>query len=241
MSDGYFSQFEKDFWPKKTAPSGYAWPKLGTPGPWSGGSYPALATPKAGPGGSYPDLKSPGPWEGSDYGKETYWPKKSGPSSYKWKELEPQKKWPGMQLPSMRTDDHWGEFPFRVEIEGLSVGAFTKVDGLNINVEQIEYAHGDDLTPKKRAGRIKVDNVKLSKGYINTADLYNWCDEAMKGDPKRKSVSVILLSDDHATELCRYNLFDCWPCKWSGFRLDAKGNGALVEEIEFVVESMKRG
>ncbi len=163
-----------------------------------------------------------------------------GKGEYSWPEMPTQKAWPGSQLPSTHPTDHWGDFNFRVEIEGVEAGAFTKVEGLNISIEPIEYQHSDDLTPRKRMGKIKVDNVKLVKGYVNTPALFEWCEEALKGDVSRKSMSIILLADDARTEVCRYNLFECWPCKWTSFRLDGQGRGAVVEEIEIVVEQLER-
>jgi phage tail-like protein len=189
---------------------GGSYPDLPAPGPWEGGSWPQLAQSAAPEGSSYPELSQSGPGEGSSY-------------------------------PSARSNtDHHGDWGFIVEIEGMEVGAFSKVEGLTVEVESIEYQHSDDITPRKRMGKIKVDNVKLVKGYVMTGDLFKWCEEAMKGDASRKSISIILLDDSRGGEAARYNLFDCWPCKWSGFKLDAKGNAALVEEIEFVVESMER-
>jgi len=195
--------------PKKQPFAAYSWPKLEKAGPGEASSYPALD--KAGPGeaSSYPQLS-----------KDTSSP-------------------PGGVGADHRTFDHVGLFGFRIEIEGLSVGAFTKVEGLTVSVETIEYQHSNDITPRKRMGRVKVENVKLIKGYLSTPDLYEWCLSAMKGDIERRAVSIILLDDDRSREPIRYNLFECWPCKWSGFRLDASNTGALVEEIELVVEELE--
>lgn len=136
--------------------------------------------------------------------------------------------------------DYAGDWAFRVEIEGEAVARFTKVEGLTVNVDVIEYQHSDDIVPRKRMGRIKVDNVRLVKGYVADDMLFKWCEDCMKGDISRKSLSIVLLADDHGSELARYNVFEAWPVKWSGFKLDGKGQGALVEEIELAVEEIKR-
>jgi phage tail-like protein len=209
--------------PKKQAFAPYTWPKLEKAGPGEAGSYPALQKPGPAEASSYPKLIKPGPGEKSSYPqlkKDT-----SSPS--------------GGATPTERKFDHVGLFGFRVEIEGLNVGAFTKVEGLNVSIESIEYQHSNDITPRKRMGRIKVDNVKLIKGYRSSPDLYEWCLSAMDGDIKRRAISIILLDDARSKEPIRYNLFECWPCKWSGFRLDAGTSSALVEEIELVVEELE--
>ncbi len=91
-----------------------------------------------------------------------------------------------------------------------------------------------------RPGRPKIGNLKLVKGYVNTDTLWCWCQDIIDGKVKRKSGSVVLLSDS-GEEVTRYNFFDAWPTRWSGFRLNGKGSDALVEELELVVERIERG
>ena len=217
----------------------YDWPDLPTPGAWDASSYPQLAKPGPGAAGAYPSVPGPAAQPSSMFPQLTGpapWPSSSFP------ELPGPTKFPGSEYPMTRTWlDHAGDFGFVVSIEGMEVGAFTKVEGLTVQVEPIEYQHSDDITPRKRMGRIKVENVRLVKGYVATDVLYKWCEDAMKGDVSRKSMSIVLLGDDRASEVARYNLFEVWPTKWSGFKLDGKGQGALVEEIELVVEQIERG
>lgn len=226
-----------DAFPAKEPFKKYDWPEMPKPKAGAPSKYPELPATGSSPGSAYPNLQQPGSGEGSSY------PDVQANSAYpasNYPTVPVQNKMPGNQIPSMRKTDHYGDFAFRVEIEGMAIGAFSKVEGLNVSIEPIEYQHSDDITPRKRFGRIKIDNVRLIKGYVNTADLFDWCESAMKGDISRKSVSIILMDVDHSKELCRYNLFDCWPCKWSSFKLDGMGRGALVEEVELVVEQVER-
>ncbi len=231
-----WKQLYMSAFPQKAPFRPYDYPELKKPGPGDASQYPNLKKPGPGDASQYPQLKSPAMGDSGSY------PNLPGPGKgeYNWPETPAQKGFPGSQLPSSHPTDHWGDFNFRVEIEGVDAGAFAKVEGLNVSIEPIEYQHSDDLTPRKRMGKIKVDNVKLVKGYINTPALFEWCEEALEGDVSRKSMSIVLLADDGRTEVCRYNLFECWPCKWGSFRLDGKGQGAMVEEIEIVVEQIER-
>jgi len=211
--------------PKKKPFKKYTWPEL--PGP------------KAGAAGNFPQIKKPGPGEGGSYPDLP--PKKAtGSEGYPVYGQQGVGAPPASDFPKDRGFDHIGDFGFRVEIGGMYVGGFTKVEGLNAQVEVVEYQHGNDITPRKRMGRIKVDNVRLIKGYINDPYLYKWCESAMRGDIQRQSMSIILLDDSRVGEIARYNLFEVWPTKWSSFKLDAMGRGALVEEIELVVERLDR-
>ena len=138
-----------------------------------------------------------------------------------------------------RSQEHVGAFNFRVEIEGLIVGGFRNVEGLQLKIDPIVYHRSKTRNPLKRPGRPEVGNLRLIKGYVNSDVLWRWCEQIMKGKIIRKSGSIILLNDS-GHEQCRYDFFNAWPTQWSGFKLDGKGTDVLVEELELVVEVLKR-
>jgi phage tail-like protein len=139
-----------------------------------------------------------------------------------------------------RTHDHQGGFRFRVELGGVAAGAFTAVDGLQGSVEVIEYQGGMDMYPRQIPGRPKVNPVVLKKGYISTNALWDWMRQNMEGQIQFENISLVLLDDDGESELLRYDLYETWPSRWSGFQLDAQSSTALLEEIELQVRSVKR-
>lgn len=138
-----------------------------------------------------------------------------------------------------RKHDHIGQFNFRIEIDGVTQAAFKACEGLDSETEIIEYQDGDDITLRKRPGRTKYSNIKLKRGYVSTEELWLWRKKVMDGKVDRKSGSVVLLNDN-GQEIMRYNFFEAWPCKWTGFSLDGKGTDVAVEELEFVVERWER-
>lgn len=138
-----------------------------------------------------------------------------------------------------RVHDHIGQFNFKIEIDGVTQGAFKAAEGLDSETEIIEYQDGDDLILRKRPGRTKYSNITLKRGYISTDELWLWRKKVMDGKVERKSGSIILCNDN-GQEVMRYNFFEAWPCKWKGFSLDGKGTDTAVEEIEFVVERWDR-
>ena len=143
-------------------------------------------------------------------------------------------------MPNRRNFDHVGNFNFKVEIEGVTTGAFRNVEGLDSETEIVEYQDGDDLILRKRPGRTKYANITLKRGYINNTELWEWRKAVIEGKVQRKSGSIILCADD-GTEIMRYNFFEAWPSKWKGFTLDGKGTDVNVEELELVVEKLERG
>ena len=143
-------------------------------------------------------------------------------------------------MPNRRGHDHIGQFNFKVEIEGVTVGAFRNVEGLDSETEVVEYQDGDDIILRKRPGRTKYSNIVFKRGYVNTDELWQWRKRVIDGVVERKSGSVILCADD-GSEIMRYNFFEGWPCKWKGFSLDGKGNDVTVEEVVLAVEKIERG
>jgi phage tail-like protein len=143
-------------------------------------------------------------------------------------------------MPNRRPHDHIGQFNFKVEIEGVTQGAFKNVEGLDSETEIIEYQDGDDIILRKRPGRTKYQNITLKRGYVNTDELWQWRKKVIEGKVERKSGSVILCGDD-GSEIMRYNFFEAWPAKWKGFSLDGKGNDVNVEEVELAVEKIEKG
>lgn len=142
-----------------------------------------------------------------------------------------------------RTFDPHGDFAFHVEIEGIGAGSFAKFDGIDVEVDQIEYMDSLDPHPHKRPGIYRFGNLKLTKGVIDNKALWNWCQEVMAGKTPRKNGTIHVLSDTHDknSPQISYNFFAAWPCKWSGLRLDGKGTATLVEEIELAIDYVERG
>lgn len=143
-------------------------------------------------------------------------------------------------MPNRRAFDHIGNFNFKIEIEGVTTGAFRNVEGLDSETEVIEYQDGDDLILRKRPGRTKYSNITLKRGYINNTELWEWRKAVIEGKVQRKSGSIILCADNGA-EIMRYNFFEAWPSKWKGFTLDGKGTDVNVEELELICEKLERG
>ncbi len=151
-----------------------------------------------------------------------------------------------LSAPTRRVDiDHIGAFSFKVEIEGVtageyvSMGSFKSVEGLDSEVEVVEFQDGDDLILRKRPGRTKYSNITLKKGSIATTTLYKWRQDIVAKKVSKKNGRITLM-DDSGQEILRYNFFEAWPSKWKGYTLDGKGADVNVEEMELAVEKLER-
>jgi phage tail-like protein len=136
--------------------------------------------------------------------------------------------------------DHIGNYNFNVEIEGVQVGYFKAVDGLNMELEVIEYQDGDDIILRKRPGRAKYGDITLKKGYVVTPDLQKWWVDCVQGNVTRKTITI-KLNDNVGSTVQTWIAYETWPKGWKVNGFDGKGNDVVTEEITFVVEELKFG
>jgi phage tail-like protein len=143
-------------------------------------------------------------------------------------------------MPNRRQFDHLVNCKFKVEIEGVTQGAFTAVEGVESTTEVVTFCDGSNLSQRKRPGRTHYANIVLKRGYVHTDELWQWYRMVTEGKVDRKSGSIIVCADD-GSEIFRYNFFEAWPCRWKSLVLDAADTRSLVEELEIVVEKVEKG
>ena len=103
-------------------------------------------------------------------------------------------------MPNRRPFDHLTGAKFRIEIEGVTQGAFTAVDGLEATVDVVTFADGSDLVVRKRPGRVRYSNLVLRRGYLGNDELWEWFKRVADGRVERRSGSIILTGDGRALE-----------------------------------------
>lgn len=139
---------------------------------------------------------------------------------------------------------------FRITIEGLPEdSSFIGVSAVTTTVEQIEYKHGMDKTVRMAPGRVKFENVTLTRSYQGLDELHTWKSNLENGIDDRRTISIEYLKDDH-TVVRRYELYGCFPVRWElpemnsnpGFvNAGTQGLGEeymALEEIEVAVEKV---
>ena len=146
----------------------------------------------------------------------------------------------GLAMPAIAADptkkdvDPEAAFCFQIEIEGKAVGTFREVEGLESNVETVEYQDGDDNFLRKRPGRAKFGDISIRRGNTLNTELKEWWDKLRQGNYDRKSLDVAL-RDDCVPPVIYTN----FPAKWSiSGTVDSKSDDVLTEEITMTVEEM---
>jgi phage tail-like protein len=126
---------------------------------------------------------------------------------------------------------------FRLELQGVAIGNFLEVDGIESKTDIIEYQQGGELGTHKVPGKTRYSNIRLRREFLS-ADLWQWRKKAVQGgaDDIRKSGSIIFVAQN-GTELARYNFFNAWPAGWKAGKTN---DMHMFEEIELAVEAWEK-
>jgi phage tail-like protein len=140
-------------------------------------------------------------------------------------------------MPAPIRHDPFGNFSFRVEIDGQVVAGFTEVNGLSSEIAVIEYREGGDQRIRKLPGVRKYNNLVLKRGITSDRSLWEWHQTAANGRVERRNGSVLLL-DAERNVVARWNFHDAWPVKWQGPDLDGQSSDVAIETLELAHEGI---
>jgi phage tail-like protein len=151
-----------------------------------------------------------------------------------------EKKKPGAQ-PGV-FNDPYRAYNFKLEIDGVNEGHFTQCTNIGVEVDAISYREGGvGQIVHRLPGQVKYASIRLAYGLTASKELWDWFMGSVKGKVQRKSVFIVMINDDGATEAFRWHLVNAWPSAWRGAPLDALGREVAVEEVELVYETLDRG
>jgi phage tail-like protein len=130
-----------------------------------------------------------------------------------------------------------GKFVFTVQ--GLTIGTFTEISGLSVQIEVEELAEGgQNQFTHKLPGRMKWPNLVLKRGVTNTDNLFEWLQQCSgdgfsgagnRIDPRRGAVTLM---DAAGKPVRTWEFTGAFPVKWSGPKLAASARDLAVEELE---------
>jgi phage tail-like protein len=144
----------------------------------------------------------------------------------------------GNWAPSVRPLDPFLAFNFAVEIEGLLVGGFTEVSGLESDVQFEEYREGGvNGFTHKLPGHVTHANLVLRHGLTAISTLWNWYDNTTRGIISRRNGTIMLLNG-RQIPIMWWNFRNALPVRWSGPTLNAMSDEAGFESIELVHEGL---
>ncbi len=136
--------------------------------------------------------------------------------------------------------DPYQSFSFLVEIQGLIVGGFSEVSGIQAEVEVEEIREGGVNDHVHRLPKsTKYPNVVFKRGITDSDALWSWHQDVINGKIARRTVFVVL-RDASGNEKWRWSFIDAYPVKWVGPDLKADSNAVAIESLELAHNGFKK-
>jgi phage tail-like protein len=140
-----------------------------------------------------------------------------------------------------RVDPFHG-FRFRVELDQVQHGGFSKVKGLSreTKVESRREGGLNDFE-HKLATQTTYGNLTLERGLVDDY-LWSWHEDVIEDrvPGKRKTVTIVL-QDSAGQEAWRWIVEAAFPVKWTGSDLDGASGQVLVESVELAHHGIHKG
>jgi phage tail-like protein len=132
-------------------------------------------------------------------------------------------------------NDPYAAFNFLVEIEGLIVGGFTEVSGLQVETAVHEYQEGgqNEYVHKLPGPTRYPSNLTLKRGLTDIETLWSWHQDVIAGRIERRNGTIYLL-DRLRLPAMWWDFKQAYPVKWSGPDFKADSNAVAVETVELV-------
>ena len=139
-----------------------------------------------------------------------------------------------------------GRFVFTVD--GLTIGAFTEVSGLSVQIDVEEVPEGgQNQFVHKLPGRMKWPNLVLKRGITNSDNLFEWFQlssgdgfAGQKNALERRNGAVSLV-DAKGQAVRTWRFMQAYPVKWTGPRFSASSRDLAVEELEVCHHGFRSG
>lgn len=129
--------------------------------------------------------------------------------------------------------DPWTAFNFVVELDGLFVGGFSRVEGLSAAIQVEDYFEGGrNDAPRRLLGRTTWQNLVLARGMTELDPMWSWFEAAARGDVRRRSGAILML-DAARVPVSGWVFHDAVPVRWVGPTFDAShASEVAVQRIE---------
>lgn len=135
---------------------------------------------------------------------------------------------------------------FLLEVDGVEIGMFASVSGLQLTVQTEDLVEGgQNGFVRKLPGRMEWPNIVLSRGLIQSDNLFDWIGKtsgegfAAAGNKLARCTGAITALASDGSRLRAWNIANCFPVRWKGPELNVTSNEALSEELEIAHEGFR--
>ena len=138
-------------------------------------------------------------------------------------------------------NDPYAAFNFLVEIEGLLVGGFSEVSGLQIETEFVDYREGGQNGYMHRLpGPMRYpQNLVLRRGLTDIDSLWVWQQEVAKGQITRRNGTIYMLSRLGIPTMW-WDFTEAYPVKWIGPDFRAQTTAVAIETVELTHRGLSK-
>lgn len=136
-------------------------------------------------------------------------------------------------------DDRVTGASFLVEVDGVEIGRFMEVTGLEVEVavESVEEG-GENGYSHKLPGRMSWPNLVLKRGITQNDSLLEWLNKSSgegftgQGNKLTRSSAAITLMGPGGKRIRAWNFDGAFPIKWRGPSFASGSSDMAVEELE---------
>jgi phage tail-like protein len=128
---------------------------------------------------------------------------------------------------------------FLLEIDGVEIGLFREVNGLQVTVEMTPIKEGgQNGFVHSLPGRMSWPNIVLKRGLTQSDNMFAWLSKssgegfAGAGNKVSRSTGAITAITLQGIRLRAWNLADVLPVRWKGPDFSATSSAVLEEELE---------
>jgi len=128
---------------------------------------------------------------------------------------------------------------FLLEVDGVEIGIFSEVRGLELSVGVEEYAEGgQNGYVHKLPGRMSWPNLVFRRGITDSDALFAWVQKsagegfASNGNKLTRSTGAVTVVSFDGARLRSWDLDGIFPVRWTGPKLTVEQSVALEEELE---------
>jgi phage tail-like protein len=132
---------------------------------------------------------------------------------------------------------------FTVEVDGQTLGNFTKVEGLEVEYEVEEYVEGglNDYV-HRLPGRRKFQNIRLTRPLDkDSGKIAAWLSEfapTATGSPTTAKIEAL---NANSKVVATWDLADVWPVKYSGPSFAVETSDVASETLELAHHGFVQG
>jgi phage tail-like protein len=136
-----------------------------------------------------------------------------------------------------------GELPttasFLFEVDGVQIGVFSQVSGLEVRVDVATYQEGgENGYTHNLPGRMTWPNIVLRRGITDSDALFSWVNKTSGGgfatnnNSLTRSTGAITVIGTDGARLRAWELQGVFAVRWRGPDFDVVAGDALYEELE---------